>query len=73
MSQHSFIRRIAKLEAAHAAERRPLSCEDAEKMNAALAEIFFDALAYVEANPSKEIVGSNWIDELAKIRTVPSR
>lgn len=73
MSQNSLSRRIGKLEASYAAEKRPMSCEEAEKMNAVLAEIFFNALANVKANPPTELIGHDWIDEIRQIGCVPDQ
>jgi len=74
MSQTSLSRRLGKLEASYAAEKRPMSCEEAEEMNAVLAEIFFNALANVKANPPKtELIGHDWIEEIRQIGCVPEQ
>lgn len=42
-------------------------------MNAVLAEIFFNALANVKANPPTELIGHDWIDKIRQIGCVPDQ
>ena len=73
MSRASLSRRIGKLEASVAAKRRPMSCDEAEKMNAVLTNIFVSALENVKANPPTELIGHDWIDEIRQIGCVPDQ